>query len=168
MPRRADRLRALVAKRRNQKWFLVHFAQTDPMGPKTVKPGEVRRLASQPGPGAFDSCAFAGRSEDGKHYLVAAPVIFGRGPTDEEIVDQIRAYLAAKVEAAKNAPKPPKEPKALGRVARTLAARSTVAEAKQQPAIEPTRLARCSKCRQRFEVPATEGMSPCPTCGTGI
>ena len=93
-----------------------------------------------------------------------------RPPSQEQVDEVVRAHLAAWVSEEAKRPKPPSPPpapKALGNEARTLAARRAV-EAAAKPAVVGTRLARCLKCRQQFEAPATENATAiCPSCGTG-
>ena len=120
----------------------------------TLAPGEIRKTTS--GASWMSEC-WIGRSEDGtQFYQTLGAVVQGavrgrRRITEEEVVAHVREVLAQKVEAAKNA-SPPRPP--------------AVQEAK--PAVVRTRLARCLKCRQRFEAPAAEDvLAICPICRTG-
>jgi len=95
----------------------------------------------------------------------------GRQVTDAEIEAAKLEHLAAwEQKRASKAPKknPRSSPRPTGNVGRTLAARSTIQDARQQPAVVPTRLAKCSGCGFRTEVPAKDDATgTCPRCLRG-
>lgn len=93
-----------------------------------------------------------------------------RQVTDAEIEAAKRENLAAwERERASKAPKknPRSSPRPTGNVGRTLAARATVQDARQQPAVVATRLAKCSGCGARNEVPVGDQPGVCHRCRRG-